>query len=186
MTEVTVYYTASSLSSETLLRRAAARFAEVGEDSVDVLREPGEKPVILSPKSVHASVSHSGGVWAAAFSRDCALGLDLQKIVDVRRREGILRRYFHPDEGDYVRLSDNPARAFCEVWSRKEAAVKQSGRGIDGEFASFSSVPDVAAVFGCRLRLLPVSIPERPDLVGALAVPAEAEEPVVITTEEMR
>ena len=79
MTEITVYYRPMGEErSEVLLRLAASRFTGIPPGEFEILREPGKKPLFLRPPDLYASVSHSGGVWAAAFSREFPVGLDIQ------------------------------------------------------------------------------------------------------------
>ncbi len=182
MKTVTVFHTASGESSDALLRRAAALFTAPCADAsgpalFDTVREPGKKPFFARCPELFFSVSHSGGVWAAAFSRDFPVGLDIQKIVTVRSMEGILRRFFHPAEREAVLAAPDPdrPRAFCRMWSRKEAAVKLSGRGIDNGFSAFDA-SDIALpvpVFGETVFLTDFSLPGRGELVCALAAPVQ-------------
>lgn len=64
------------------------------------------------------------------------MGVDLQRI-QLTREAGIARRFFHPDEIAW--LEANPD-GFFQLWPAKEACVKLTGRGIDGDFAKFSVV----------------------------------------------
>ena len=181
MEKVTVCYREQGgASSRELLRMAASRFTGLGEDQFATVPLPlptdgdadaGEgkryrKPIFLLHPELYASVSHSGGVWACALTYGGPVGLDVQILTHPGRLEGIVRRFFHPEEAEAV-LSvpdGDRAAAFTRMWCRKEAAVKQSGRGIDGQFARFSAVPSPADVLGQELYFTDFDLPGFPEI----------------------
>ena len=85
--------------------------------------------------------------------------------------DGILARYFHPAEREAVLAAEDREAAFCRIWSRKEAASKVSGRGIDGGFSSFDASASPASVFGETLAIAEFCLPEHPCLAAAAAFP---------------
>ena len=171
MTEITVYYLLrDGRSSDLLLRTAAAHFTGADPEEFETVREFGKKPSFLRHPELSASVSHSGGIWAAAFSREGAVGLDIQLLTESPRRDRIARRFFHPNEAGAVLSSPDPDDAFSRIWCRKEAAVKLSGTGIDGRFASFDVTgPDPVEVFGEPVFLRDFSLPGYPALYASAA-----------------
>ena len=172
MTELAVFCTEQAgRASDGLLREAAARFTGWNIEECETVREPRKKPVFARHPELRASVSHSGGVWAAAFAWGTDVGLDVQTPVSVRRTAGIVRRFYHPAEREAWERSDDPASAFIRLWCRKEAAVKQSGRGIDDSFAAFDATRDECDVFGETLFLRDFALPDFPALFCAAAFP---------------
>ena len=172
MTEITVYYTVQAgRASDLLLREAAARFTGLDAAAFTTVREPGKRPVFAVHPEIRVSVSHSGGIWAAALSRETDVGLDIQELVAVRRMAGIARRFYHPAEREVWERADDPAAMFVRLWCRKEAAVKQTGRGIDGSFALFDATRDICEVFGETLILTDFCLPDFPALFCAAAYP---------------
>ena len=93
-----------------------------------------EKPY-LADGSLYFSVSHSGDVVAIATD-DSELGVDVEAIPKPDRLS-IADRFFHPCEREYVHGSADEARAFCRVWTRKEAYLKCTGEGISSDLTSF-------------------------------------------------
>ncbi len=78
----------------------------------------------------HFNISHSGE-WAVCAFSDTPVGVDIQQIKDVKKRESY--RFFTSRETQYVN-SDIlllPQR-FTEIFTKKEAAVKMLG----GSFAT--------------------------------------------------
>lgn len=123
-----------------LLPRAARRFcAALGRAVPDltIAREPGGKPYFPATPWLHCSVSHSGEIWLCACST-APVGVDIQRIQPTREA-ALARRFFHPDEIAW--LDANPD-GFFRLWTAKEACVKLTGRGIDGDFSRFSVITD--------------------------------------------
>ncbi len=89
------------------------------------------KPELVSPWSgLQTSLSHSGGLVAAAISTDRPVGVDVQHLVPGVDTVGLAGRFFPPDEAGYVAAGrDENARAdrFAHLWARKEAVVKSAG-----------------------------------------------------------
>jgi len=89
------------------------------------------KPELAPPWSgLHASLSHSGDMIAAAVSTDRPVGVDIQHLVPGLDTVGLSARFFPPDEAGYVAAGrDASARAdrYAHLWARKEAVVKAVG-----------------------------------------------------------
>jgi len=117
-----------------------------GEMSIQ--RTAKGKPMLRDHPEIHFSVSHSGNLWACAFSAD-PVGLDLEKRDPGigERKVGkteerylrIARRFFSAEEFDYVRV--NGILGFYQIWVRKEAYGKYTGEGV---FPSFEELVTVA------------------------------------------
>lgn len=124
-------------SDERILQ--AAREALLWDDMdgiLEVCREEKGKPH-FEGDPMYFSVTHSGKYWMCIFSK-LPVGIDLQKKETKNKAEKISRRFFHPDEVDYLEKQDWVP--FFDVWSAKESYVKYTGTGIAGELASFSVV----------------------------------------------
>ena len=123
-----------------LLPRAAARYCAdrgVAVPDLDIARAPGGKPYFPAAPWLHASVSHSGGIWLCGLSH-ATIGVDIQRIQRTRE-QALARSFFHPDEIRWLAAHPN---SFFALWTAKEACVKLTGEGIDGKFACFSVVGD--------------------------------------------
>ena len=153
-----------------LLPRAAAQFAASRGrpcPNLTIARAPGGKPYFPAAPWLHCSVSHSGDIWLCACS-DAPIGVDVQHIRPARTT-ALARRFFHPDETAW--LEAHPDNFFL-LWTAKEACVKRTGRGIDGEFSRFSVITDgriSCPIAGDTLRHLPFA----DDYVLALCGKAE-------------
>lgn len=79
----------------------------------------------------HFSLSHTDGVAAAVLS-DRVVGIDIESYdheLPKDRMERLMRRFF-PEEQALIREASSPSRMFIEIWAKKEAMVKHSGRGL--------------------------------------------------------
>jgi len=89
------------------------------------------KPFVKQDPSLHFSISHSGEMLLAAFSR-AEIGLDLERQRDVER-EALARRFFSPAEAHYLAASTDLEKGkeqFFRFWTSREAAIKADGRGM--------------------------------------------------------
>ena len=109
-----------------------------------IRRAIGESPIIFgehdkpyAESGVYFSVSHSGSVAAIAVD-DVEVGLDVEQIPDESRLK-IADRFYHPNERAYVRGAEDQCRAFCEIWTRKEAVLKMTGEGISTDLTAFDT-----------------------------------------------
>lgn len=78
------------------------------------------------------NTSHSADIAICAITSACAIGVDVESMREIPEIEGIAQRFFLP--GETRALMDLPAesrtRAFYACWTRKEALLKATGKGI--------------------------------------------------------
>ena len=114
------------------------RLAGCAGGDFSVARAERGKPYFEKAPSVHFSVSHTGDIFACAFS-DAPVGVDIQEYKhrpdEAERCKKIAARFFHRDEIDA--LDADTVSAFYNIWTAKEAYVKLTGQGIDGDFREF-------------------------------------------------
>lgn len=153
METAAIYYAVgSALSSEELLKTAAAHFS--GKSEFVIHRERGKKPYFVNHPKLHFSVSHSGDLWVCAFAPN-EIGCDIQIHREIPRYKKLSERWFHPNEAAKVMYE----RDFYETWSRKEAFVKAIGYGIDEKFKKFDTTSGIAELDGITLRLSDFKLP---------------------------
>ena len=121
-----------------MLVREYCTLAGIPEGDLTIARTEKGKPYFLNNNTIHFSVSHSGEIFACAFS-DEVIGIDIQEYKnrpdEKERCRKIARRFFHPDEIDA--LDADTVSALYNIWTAKEAYVKLTGQGIDGDFSEF-------------------------------------------------
>lgn len=94
--------------------------------------EKGEygKPYIKERPDFHFNISHTSGAVVIAVAEN-EVGVDIEKPHEVDMR--IIRR-FTVGEAEYIGTSN---QRFLEIWTKKEAFLKQSGRGLSQKLNSF-------------------------------------------------
>lgn len=87
--------------------------------------------------NVHFNISHSGSYVIAAVSND-KIGIDIQRIQKDKHR--IAEKNFLPSECEYINSTEVDAeiqQRFCEIWTIKEAYLKNIGIGLRKPLNSF-------------------------------------------------
>ena len=120
-----------------LVREAAARYGfeldlPYDFEAAEIQRTDRGKPFFVDIP-VEFSLSHSGVMWMCMFS-DTPCGLDLQEAEADRDWEAIAKRRYTAEEQHYVDLWG--VEGFYEIWVRKEAFGKCTGRGIFSQMPS--------------------------------------------------
>lgn len=113
--------------------------AETGIHTSDLLFEYGRygKPHLHNVNDYHFSVSHTNNMIAFASSTD-KIGID----IEASNRNDIsfietADLYFTSGEAEYIKSNVYPEISFLEIWTRKEAYVKCSGKGLGQSLDSF-------------------------------------------------
>jgi 4'-phosphopantetheinyl transferase len=120
-----------SLAAGLLIKR------ELPDDAVIKTDENG-KPYVLNYPDIHFSVSHTKG--AAAFVRsNSPVGIDIEKNAPFSDTDKIAKRYFTTPEYDFCR---GDSARFFEIWTKKEAYIKMTGKGLRESLNSFSVLSD--------------------------------------------
>lgn len=138
--------------AKALLRRAAAAVLGVGADELDVAREPGGRPYVVSrpggrtrrpaasaqaqvplPVRVNVSVSHTRGLTAVAVCTEGEVGVDVEPARELPA-VALARRWFREEDARWIEGHDAAlrARALLWVWTHKEALGKALGTGLAG------------------------------------------------------
>ena len=74
-------------------------------------------------ESCYVSISHSYP-YAVLGVSGSPLGVDIERITD--QYGAIMRRFYLDEDRAYIAASDDPASAFFELWTRKEAFIKRN------------------------------------------------------------
>jgi len=130
------------VASRALLRTILGAYLIAGANDVSFSYSDKEKP---SLRSVHAdsgitfNVSHSGRIALYAFTRRREIGVDVEQVRRDFDVEAIARRFFSPREQRQLADFCNEERvdAFFRCWTRKEAYIKATGKGLSLPLAQF-------------------------------------------------
>lgn len=125
-----------------------------GMTCVHVKKGDFGKPYIAELPESCFNLSHAGNYAAAVFS-DCEVGIDIERLRDVK--SGLIRRSFCEEE--YASLVQRGASEdtkecvdtltarqksdFIRLWTRKESYIKAVGEGMHLPLTDFSVLEDV-------------------------------------------
>jgi 4'-phosphopantetheinyl transferase len=100
------------------------------------------------------NLSHSGALALLAVTEDNAIGVDVERIRPDFTSEEIARRFFSTSEVEVFNALPGEERvaAFFRCWTRKEAFIKATGRGLSQSLDAF----DVTLAAGVPAALLRV------------------------------
>lgn len=108
------------------------------KDIIFSVTESG-KPFCKSHPGIYFSLSHSEDFLALAVG-DREVGIDIEKIREAK--EKLIKRVCCENEKQKIFSSENPDKAFTEIWTKKEAYLKALGTGIDRELTSIDTTDE--------------------------------------------
>lgn len=120
-------------------------------------KDSNGKPVFPN-LDLHFNISHSNELVGIAVCEKAKIGFDIQIQKDYS--QGILPKVFCEFEQQAYQESDEPDHFFFDVWSKKEASVKATGKGIKTGLNSFSVLEKRLDLDQHELHLEPVQIKE--------------------------
>ena len=131
-----------------LLRLLLAYRSGCPPASLDIRDGDGMAPRLAeNPGGLNFSVSHSHD-WVAVAVGSQPLGIDIEQVDQQADCEDIAGVCFHARERAFLRAiaREKRAEAFFDIWTRKEAVLKATGRGFSADTLRFSTVPFDGAV----------------------------------------
>ena len=88
------------------------------------------KPYLCNFKDIYFNLSHSGDYVVCVVSNK-PVGIDIQKIINVE--DLLMRRVCSEKEYEKIIESKDINNEFTKLWTQKEAVLKKSGIGINGD-----------------------------------------------------
>jgi 4'-phosphopantetheinyl transferase len=90
------------------------------------------KPYLVDYPEVAFNLSHSADKLAVAIANDCALGIDIEHCKPRKNLAALADKCFSEEELSYWQQlpEHQQTQAFYQFWTRKEAFVKATGKGI--------------------------------------------------------
>ncbi len=124
------------------LRTILGRYLYIPAAQVEFTYNTNGKPFLattLGGKTLSFNLSHSGELALVAVARRRAVGVDVERIRELRDYEGVARDTFSPAEYKAIQVLPAPMRlaAFFACWTRKEAYVKAIGGGLSHPMDQF-------------------------------------------------
>lgn len=118
-----------------ILRTILARYLGVSPSRVQLAYGPEGKPELADGGGgwpIHFNATHSGDLALYAVARAGEVGVDLEQIRQIPEWKQIAASAFSPRENAWLQsLPDEPCPPpFLRAWTRHEALLKASGRGL--------------------------------------------------------
>jgi 4'-phosphopantetheinyl transferase len=108
------------------------------------------KPSLLEADGIHFNLSHTGDLTLYAVTRGQPVGVDVESVRPFPDALEIAERFLSPSEYSLLKAlpESDRERAFLISWTRKEAYLKATGRGLslDTKLFSISVFPDAPAL----------------------------------------
>jgi 4'-phosphopantetheinyl transferase len=167
--------------TRTALRSILSAYLEVSPLRLEFVHGPQGKPSLTGEwRWLHFNVTHSHDVALIAVTRRGEVGVDVERLRPFANDLGMAERYFSPSETETLRALAGPRRseAFFRAWTRKEAFLKASGKGISYglERVEVTLLPEEPPRFlridGCEQRAAEWSLRHLslPGCIGALSL----------------
>jgi 4'-phosphopantetheinyl transferase len=113
------------------LRYLLGKYSNQSPDAIQLITGKNKKPVLQNSglTDLHFNVSHSGDYILIAIA-GCNVGIDVEKIDALFSFTEILQNNFSEEEINFIQNAKQP-RAFYLLWTRKEALIKATAKGLD-------------------------------------------------------
>jgi 4'-phosphopantetheinyl transferase len=125
-----------SLCAELIVRHDIYKELGITNDAIEFKTGVNGKPYLYGKYKYEFNISHTRNAIAVAVS-DKAIGVDIEliRVPDMR----IANRFFSKDEMAYITEAERGSnRAFYEIWTKKEAYIKNRGGGLAIPLSSFN------------------------------------------------
>jgi 4'-phosphopantetheinyl transferase len=117
------------------LRATLAAYLQTNPARLDFVYSVQGKPALspeFDPAQIHFNLAHSEDLALLAITRIGPVGIDVERIRQVKDAAELVARFFCARENELFQqlpASEKPA-AFFNLWTRKEALLKATGEGI--------------------------------------------------------
>jgi 4'-phosphopantetheinyl transferase len=113
------------------LRMIVGACTQINPAAVCFTENPGQKPIIANVPgaALHFSISYSSHYCLLAIANE-PIGIDLEFVDSSKLDQELVNRFFCSEELKHIEQSDNPLENIFIYWTRKEALLKATGKGI--------------------------------------------------------
>ncbi|MES2703279.1 MAG: 4'-phosphopantetheinyl transferase superfamily protein [Bacteroidota bacterium] len=161
--------------SRGLLRLVLSQYLGIPAQSIRFAIGANKKPFIEGAATTHFNVSHAGD-WALIAIASYPVGIDVEAIDEAYNYNEILDHCFSETEVQSLAVSAEPRMQFYTSWTRKEALLKATEKGIDDDLAFVPSLDGAHIVspgkIGSAHDWNVLSFPPATGYAAAVAAPA--------------
>ena len=124
------------IAARVMLRQALGEYVNVSPAELTFTYSQYGKPALCG-HNLHFNLSHSGDLAVCAISAVTEVGVDVERIREIEDMDALFRSISSAREYSAFRVLPRAerTRAFFETWTRKEACVKATGRGLSTPLA---------------------------------------------------
>lgn len=123
------------ITTRATLRRILGSYLNSDPTMLTFMYSEKEKPSLAGPDAgsrIEFNLSHSGGLALLAFTRSREIGVDVEQVRQDFDTAKIAARFFSTAEQEQLAAlpQDQRSEAFFLCWTRKEAYIKATGKGL--------------------------------------------------------
>jgi len=115
-----------------MLKKILGLYLKMSPKLIQIIPDQNKKPVIKDYRYLHFNVSHSKNCVAFAISNS-SVGIDVEYIKENFSYHSIAEGCFTVAEIQYLKESAKPENGFFTLWTRKEALLKTTGKGLNDD-----------------------------------------------------
>ncbi len=108
----------------------------------DIVYNEYGKPEIKNGPGI--SLSHSGDIVTCAISQTHNIGIDIEELTKIDIEQ--YREYFLQKEWDAIHNSESPTNTFFRLWTRKEAIIKATGKGLTYAYNDINTIDNLTTL----------------------------------------
>jgi 4'-phosphopantetheinyl transferase len=102
------------------------------------------------------SIAHSGDVVLCAGTTEGKIGIDVEQIREISITD--YRDQLTGNEWQSIQESEDRLQEFYTIWTKKEALLKATGRGVDMDMSAIDVCADEISLNGVTYYLSPIQI----------------------------
>lgn len=135
------------ISSRIALKSLLGNYLGLNPLEVRIAIGVNKKPYVIHDmqKKLEFNLAHSGE-WILIALSDSPVGVDLEKIDDQFSFQDIMDFSFHPSEIQFVKNEEIPRNKFYVFWTRKEAMLKATAKGLDDDLRAVPALDGMHTV----------------------------------------
>lgn len=123
------------IAAHGFLRSVLSLYTDQTAESLVFNKGENGKPFLLTDNnqaSIHFNLSHSQHLALIAVCKHYEVGIDVEYMERKHEWKKLIRRFFTPPEQDaiFALPEEQQHDAFFQVWTRKEAHMKVTGKGL--------------------------------------------------------
>ncbi|HEY9050925.1 MAG TPA: 4'-phosphopantetheinyl transferase superfamily protein [Gammaproteobacteria bacterium] len=123
------------IASHGFLRSVLSLYLDIPAEELEFTKGDNGKPFLIqddTEHTIHFNLSHSQHLAMVAVCKHHEIGIDVECMERNHEWKKLILRFFTPPEQDAIFSlpEDQQHDAFFQVWTRKEAHMKVTGKGL--------------------------------------------------------